>query len=191
MPLAIPLLFGSYRRDRLGLRVARFVERRLAARGHVVTPVDARAVGLPMLDRMYKDYPKGEAPPEMERLAGLYRSADAFVVVTGEYNHGLQPGLKNLLDHFFEEYFWRPSAIVCYSAGSFGGMRAAVHLREVVAELGMPAIRSVFPVPKAKSALDEQGEPTDPSAERRFDRFASELEWYAEALKAQRAKGTP
>ena len=46
------------------------------------------------------------------------RSADAFVVVSGEYNHSISPALSNLLDHFLEEYFWRPSAIVCYSAGA-------------------------------------------------------------------------
>ena len=44
----------------------------------------------------------------------MYRAADAFVV-SGEYNHSIPPALSNLLDHFLEEYFWRPSAIVCYS----------------------------------------------------------------------------
>jgi NAD(P)H-dependent FMN reductase len=191
MPLKIVLLIGSYRRDRAGIRVARFVERRLGERGHSVTLVDAQELGLPMLDRMYKEYPKGEAPPVLERLATLYRAADAFVVVTGEYNHSIQPGLKNLLDHFLEEYFWRPSAMVSYSAGIFAGARAAVHLREVLAEMGMPAIPSVFPVGRAPEALDEQGVPKDPAVEKRFGRFASELEWYAEALKARREAGTP
>jgi NAD(P)H-dependent FMN reductase len=191
MPLDLVVFFGSYRSDRLGARVARFVERQLTARGHAITVVDAKDVNLPMLDRMYKEYPKGGAPEALERLAGLYRKADAFVVITGEYNHGLQPGLKNLLDHFLEEYFWRPSAIVSYSEGSFGGVRAAVHLRESLAEMGMPAIPTAYPFPKARNTLDADGQLTDPKAGRRFDRFASELEWYAEALKAQRAKGTP
>ena len=57
-----------------------------------------------------------------------------FAIVSGEYNHGIPPGLKNLLDHFLEEYFFRPSAIVCYSAGQFGGVRAAMQLR---AECGL------------------------------------------------------
>jgi NAD(P)H-dependent FMN reductase len=191
MPLNLVLLFGSYRRDRLGIRVARFAERRLTERGHSVTLIDAREIGLPILDRMYKEYPKGEAPPALERLAALYRSADAFVIVSGEYNHGIQPGLKNLMDHFLEEYYWRPSALVSYSSGMFGGARSAVQMREVVAEMGMPSISSVFPVPRAQTVFDEEGHPTDPAMDRRFTRFASELEWYAEALKAQRAKGTP
>src|SRR3546814_8386857 len=77
-----------------------------------------------MLDRMYKEYPKGEAPAAMEELAGKIRAADGFLFVTGEYNWGPQPGLKNLTDHFLEEWFWRPAAIACYSAGSFAGVRA-------------------------------------------------------------------
>jgi NAD(P)H-dependent FMN reductase len=185
-------LFGSVRRDRQGIRAARFVQERFRARGHEVTLVDAREESLPLLDRMYKEHPKGEAPPALERLAQLYREADAFVIVSGEYNHGLQPALKNLLDHFLEEYYFRPSAIVSYSDGAFGGVRSAVHLQAVLCELGMPSIASTFPVPRVSQAFDEQGRELTPAASRRFDRFAAELEWYAEALKNQRlAKGTP
>ena len=72
---------------------------------------------------MYKEYEKGKAPAVLERFALLYRAADAFIVVSGEYNHSIPPALSNLLDHFLEEYFFRPSAIVCYSAGAFGGVR--------------------------------------------------------------------
>jgi NAD(P)H-dependent FMN reductase len=191
MALNLVLIYGSVRSDRKGIRAARFVERALAARGHSVTFVDPLETRLPLLDRMYKEYPKGSAPEPLERLAVLYRAADGFVIVTGEYNHGVPPALVNLLDHFLEEYFWRPSAIVSYSAGMFGGVRAAVVLREMVAEMGMPSISSTLPVPKVQQAFDEEGHPSDPAWERRFGRFASELEWYAEAFRAQRSKGTP
>lgn len=191
MALTLTLLFGSYRRDRLGIRVARFVESRLRDRGHDVRLIDAQEVGLPMLDRMYKEYEQGDAPAVLEELAARYRASDAFVLVTGEYNHGLQPGLKNLLDHFLEEYFWRPSAIVSYSAGVYAGARAAVHLREVVGELGMPSISSVLSIGKAPTVFADDGSVLDQAVNRRFARFASELEWYAEALRDRRAKGTP
>ena len=79
--------------------------------------VDPLVVQLPLLDCMYKEYEKGKAPAVLEELAVLYRAADAFVVVSAEYNHSIPPALSNLLDHFLEEYFFRPSAIVCYSAG--------------------------------------------------------------------------
>src|SRR5216683_1400388 len=61
--------------------------------------------------------------------------------------------------HFPEEYFFRPSAIVCYSAGQFGGVRAAMHLRATLAELGMPSIASLLPVPRVQDAFTPSGDP--------------------------------
>jgi NAD(P)H-dependent FMN reductase len=117
----ISVLYGSYRTDRMGIRLANFVVASLHARGELPELIDAKIVGLPMLDRMYKEYTKGEAPVAMEALAAKIRSADAFIFVAGEYNWGMQPGLKNLADHFLEEWFWRPAAIVSYSAGRLAG----------------------------------------------------------------------
>ena len=126
MSLHIAILYGSVREARAGIRVVRYLTAALRRRGHTTTVVDAAEQRLPLLDRMYKEYERGSAPAVLERLAELYRKADAFVIVSGEYNHGIPPALKNLLDHFLEEYFFRPSAIVCYSAGQFGGVRAAM-----------------------------------------------------------------
>jgi NAD(P)H-dependent FMN reductase len=191
MKLEFAILYGSVRETRQGIKAARFVDDQLRRRGHRTTLVDPIEYRLPLLDRMYKEYPKGEAPEVLERLATLYRGADGFVVVSGEYNHGIPPALKNLLDHFLEEYFWRPSAIVCYSGGSFGGVRAAMQLRMTLAELGMPSIPSLFPVPKVQDAFEDDCRAKDPAVERRAQRFLDELEWYAGALRASRAKGTP
>lgn len=80
----ILVFYGSYRRDRQGIRLADYCVRQLTARGAEVELIDAQAVGLPMLDRMYKEYPKGEAPEALETLAGKIRSADAFLFVVGE-----------------------------------------------------------------------------------------------------------
>jgi len=191
MPLTIPILYGSLRRDRVGIRVVRFLSAALRRRGHDVMVVDAAEKQLPLLDRMYKEYSAGAAPPVLEELAQLYRRADGFVVVAGEYNHGIQPGLSNLLDHFLEEYFFRPSAIACYSAGAFGGVRAAMALRMTLAELGMPSIPSLLPVPRVQEAFDLDGVPHEPAWEQRSDRFLAEFEWYARALKAERRRGVP
>ena len=120
MPLNILVILGSVRRERLGLRVARFVVAKLAARGHTVTLIDPAEYPLPLLDRMFKEYPAGQAPEVLERLAGHVKAADAYVVVSAEYNHSIPPALSNLLDHFLEEYFFKPSGIVCYSAGGYG-----------------------------------------------------------------------
>jgi len=191
MRLKIAVLVGSVRSDRQGIKAARFVERELSSRGHDVTVVDPVALQLPLLDRMYKEYPKGTAPAMLEDLASLYRATDAFVVVSGEYNHSIPPALSNLLDYFLEEYFWRPSAIVCYSSGAFGGVRAAMQLRAMLCELGMPSISSLFPIAKIQTTLDANGVPSDPAVNRRFERYAAELEWYAEALRDRRTVGTP
>ena len=112
MTVRVLVLYGSYRSNRMGIRLADYIVAGLTARGSDVELIDARAVGLPMLDRMYKEYPCGEAPAALEQLAGKIRAADAFVFVTGEYNWGMQPGLKNLTDHFLEEWFWRPAASI-------------------------------------------------------------------------------
>src|ERR1700722_7851822 len=101
----ILVFYGSYRSDRMGIRLAEFVVERLRRRGDAVELIDARAINLPMLDRMYKEYPKGQASASLEDLAQKIRGADGFVFVTGEYNWGIQPGLKNLTDHFLEEWF--------------------------------------------------------------------------------------
>ena len=128
----------------------------------------------------------------METLATLYRAVDAFVIVSAEYNNGIPPALKNLLDHFLEEYFWRPSGIVCYSAGGFGGVRAAMQLRMTLAELGMPSIPSLLPIPRIQDAIDEDGTIVEKRLGASAERFIDELAWYARALRRERTvSGTP
>ena len=189
--LKIAVLLGSVRRDRMGSRASKLVVRELERRGHKVHLVDPIELQLPLLDRMYKEHPKGEAPEPLERLAELYRSADGFLVVSGEYNHGIPPALKNLLDHFLEEYFWRPSGIVCYSVGGFGGVRAAMQLRMTLAELGMSSIPSLLPIPRIEQSIDEAGNAREPLVNRSAKRFLDEFLWYAGALKDARRRGTP
>ncbi|WP_158745143.1 NADPH-dependent FMN reductase [Acidisphaera sp. L21] len=190
MSLSIAILYGSVRSERVGIRAARYLQHQIAARGHTVTLVDPEIYQLPLLDKMYKEF-KGDAPDVMEKLATIYRAADAFVIVGGEYNNGIPPALKNLLDHFLEEYFWRPSAIACYSAGQFGGVRGAMQLRMTLGELGMPSIPSILPFPRVASLVAEDGTVTDERFAKSTTRFLDELEWYAKALKAQRATGVP
>ena len=93
---------------------------------------------------MYKEHKKGEAPAVLEKLAGKIRGADGFVFITGEYNWGVQPGLKNLTDHFLEEWFWRPAAIASYSAGRFAGARAAIAWHGTLSEMGMVVVSSTI-----------------------------------------------
>src|SRR4051812_767274 len=142
----ILVFYGSYRSDRMGIRLANFVVERLRRRRDDVELIDAKAINLPMLDRMYKEYPKGQAPETLERLAEKIRGADGVVFVIGEYNWGVQPGLKNLTDHFLEEWFWRPAAIVSYSAGRLSGARAATAWHGTLSEMGMVVVSSTIAV---------------------------------------------
>ena len=189
--LNIAVILGSVRRDRIGIRVAKFAVAALKDRGHQVTLVDPVEHPLPLLDRMYKEYQPGEAPPVLEGLARIIKVADAYVIVSAEYNHSIPPALSNLLDHFLEEYFFKPSCIMCYSGGGFGGVRAAMQLRAMLAELGMSSIPSLLPFPKAQDMLDADGKPTGDRPGKAAARFFDELEWYANALRAARQAGTP
>jgi NAD(P)H-dependent FMN reductase len=190
----ILVFYGSYRSDRLGVRLADFVVRGLRERGAEVDFIDAKAVGLPMLDRMYKEYPKGTAPAAMEALAEKIRGADAFVFVTGEYNWGPQPGLKNLTDHFLEEWFWRPAAIASYSAGRFSGVRSGTAWHGILSEMGMVVVSSTLAVGPIAQTLDGAGHPTGAGGEalqKALPRFADDLAWWTEAARAQRARKAP
>src|SRR5690349_1017002 len=190
----ILVLYGSYRSDRMGVRLANFVINRLRSRGEEVEFIDAKAIGLPMLDRMYKEHPKGGAPDVLEKLAEKIRTADGFVFVTGEYNWGMQPGLKNLTDHFLEEWFWRPAAIASYSAGRFSGARAAIAWHGTLSEMGMVVISSSIAVGPIAQALTEDGKATGDGGKalsQAFPRFADDLAWWMEAARAQREKKKP
>jgi NAD(P)H-dependent FMN reductase len=190
----ILVFYGSYRADRAGIRLADFIVHGLAARGADVELIDAKAVGLPILDRMYKEHPKGTAPAPLEVLAGKIRAADAFVFVTGEYNWGVQPGLKNLTDHFLEEWFWRPAAIASYSAGRIGGARAATAWHGTLSEMGMVVVSSTLTVGPISQTLDEAGSPVGEAGaalSRAFPRFADDLAWWTQAAREQRARKAP
>jgi len=190
----ILILYGSYRSDRQGIRLAEWLVRAFAARGAEPELIDAKALGLPMLDRMYKEHAKGEAPPVLEQLAGKITSADAFVFVTGEYNWGVQPGLKNLTDHFLEEWYWRPAAIASYSAGRLAGAHASVAWHGILSEMGMVVVPSTLAVGGIGQAFDAAGEPAGDGGAalaRTFARFADDLAWWTEAARRQRARVAP
>ncbi len=190
----ILIFYGSYRSDRQGIRLADYLVRSFRERGAEPELIDAKAVGLPMLDRMYKEYPAGEAPEAMETLAAKIRAADAFVFVTGEYNWGQQPGLKNLTDHFLEEWYWRPAAIASYSAGRLAGAHASVAWHGTLSEMGMVVVSSTLTVGGIGHALDAQGQPTGDGGaalSRSFPRFADDLAWWTQAAREQRAKVAP
>lgn len=191
MPLNIAVIYGSVRKERQGIKAAKFIVKKLEERGHKVALIDPLEYQLPFIDKMHHEFEDGKAPETMERISRILKSADAFIIVSAEYNHSLPPALKNILDHFSNEYHYKPSGIVTYSSGPFAGVRVIEHLREVLAELGTPGISSVFPISKVQDSFDDNGNALDEAYERRVKRFLQEFEWYAMVLKEAREKGTP
>jgi NAD(P)H-dependent FMN reductase len=194
--MVVAVLLGSVRSDRMGIRAAKWVMTELEKRGHEAVLVDAAALELPILDRMWKeikeDPPKyAELYEKLAPLAELYERANGFCIVSAEYNNSIPPGMSNLIDYFLEEYFFRPSAIVCYSIRAFGGVRAAMQLRMMLAETGMPSIPSLQPIPTIGEALSEDGVALTQALAERSGRFFEEFDWYMRAMKRERENGVP
>lgn len=189
--MKVAVIYGSNRRDRQGIKAAKFVVSKMKERRIDTQLVDTKEYELPFLDKMYKEFKAGEAPENMEKIHQILEQADGFVIVSGEYNHSIPAVLKNMLDHFQQEYHFKPSAIVSYSAGGFGGMRVAMHLRAVLAELGMSSIPSIFPVSKIYESIDENGIAKHDYLNSGIGRFLDEFQWYINALKTQRKSGVP
>jgi len=188
MSINTAVIYGSARSSRQGIKAARFIVRKLEERGHSVTLIDTENYDLPLLDLMYKEYDADNAPEPMTAIAKILEAADGFVVVSGEYNHSVPAALKNLLDHFQSEYLYKPSAIVTYSAGPFGGVRALINMRAILAELGTPSIPSAFPVSAVFKAFDDDGNALDKAYDERAVKFLDEYEWYSNAMQQARIK---
>ncbi len=195
--MLVALMQGSVRSDRMGDRVAKWVKGELTARGHEVVLVDAAALKLPMLDRMWKEVKDDTSSTyaglreTLKPLAELYARVDGFVVVSAEYNHSVPPALSNMIDYFLEEYFYRPSAIVCYSSTPFGGVRAAIQLRAMLAEVGMPSIPTLQPIPSVGDALSAEGVALTQALAEKSKSFFEEFDWYMAAFKAGLALKDP
>src|SRR5215210_3966558 len=165
------------------------MEEKLKERGHIVYFIDPLELELPLLDKMYKEITN---PSEnLKQLRNQIVEAEGYMPITPEYNHSTSAAMKNTLDYFLEEYYFKPSAIVSYSVGGFGGVNAVQHLRLIFAELGAPSISSPFPISRVQDVFDESGKLMDERYDKRIIRFLDEFEWYIEAFKNQRAKGTP
>jgi len=191
--LNLVVFLGSARTGRNGSRVATFVVNELKKRGHSVFLFDPLEAKLPILEKAYHHYPAGTAPQNLTDMATIIRNADGYVVISAEYNHSMPPALINLMDHFpCSGYSYKPSGIVCYSPGQYGGVRASMQLRAFLGELGCLSVSNIFAIPEVHKAIAENGTPSDPSLIKRFERLLVQLEWMGSAMKNHRNKvGVP
>jgi NAD(P)H-dependent FMN reductase len=179
----ILIILGGTREGRVGETVARWLMRSLAG----WTEAEFELIDL-------RDYPLPvyEGPSTRRRDVGVRRwankvaSADGYIVVTPEYNHGYPAALKSALDHAYREWNRKPIAFVSYG-GHAAGYRAVEQLRLVSVELQMVPIREQVGIQAPWEAFDAQGELTRPGAEEAVGRMVDDLLWWARALRQARA----
>ena len=159
MSCSVALLFGSYRPQALGKRVLRFLEHQLQAQGCTPLSIDAAALQIPFLEDTYDALLNAGKPhiPGLGQTKEALAKAKAILLISGEYNHLPQPGLLNLLNYFDKEYHGKPSGLVGYSTGRFGGVRIEAPLRTISGVLGMPSIAPMLCIAEAHKTLSETG----------------------------------
>ncbi|CAL9317079.1 MULTISPECIES: NADPH-dependent FMN reductase [Streptomyces] len=182
-PLHVTLVVGSNRHGRFGPVVADWLLDRLRDRDDLVAEVvDVAEAELPM---SFERTP--EAAAALAGITPKLARADAFVVLTPEYNHSFPAGLKNLVDWHFSEWQAKPVALVSYG-GLSGGLRAVEHLRQVFAELHAVTVRDTVSFHNAGASFDDQGtlhDPTGPDAAAKT--MLDQLVWWGHALREARA----
>ena len=189
--LRLQIITGTTRHGRFSERVSHWVVDYFSRRGDfIVQRVDLRDHPLPFFDGdppayTLRDYPR----EDVARLGATIDEADAFVVLTGEYNHGYPAVLKNAMDHTFVE--WRRKPIAFVGWGNVGGARAIEQLREVAVEFEMAPLRhAVHILPAVMLDARRAADPADTSMfgplEPKLKLLADDLAWWTAALTAAR-----
>lgn len=174
------VLTGSVRNGRLGPEVTRWFT------GQAATRAD---LALDVVDLADHPLPLELAPPSEARdaLAARLAAADAFVVVTPEYNHSYPAALKNVLDWYHDEWAAKPVGFVSYG-GVAGGLRAVEHLRGVFAELHAVTVRETVSFHFAAEVFGEGRPPVSQDADSAAKALLDQLTWWARALRTARAE---
>lgn len=178
-PVRVTLIIGSNRAGRFGSVIAEWLLGRV--REHDDFEVDVVDVADADLPTTFAPTPEATA-----RLSGItpkLAAAEAFIVLTPEYNHSYPAALKNLIDWHFHEWRAKPVALVSYG-GLSGGLRAAEHLRQVFAELHATTVRDTVSFHNAHGSFDDTGHLKDPSGPNTAaEVMLDQLAWWGRALR--------
>ena len=179
-PLNLAIINGSTREGRFGDTVGRWFAKEAAAHGSfAVDLIDLIDVKLPSSHR-------AKPTPEVDAFRARLAAADAFVIVTPEYNHSYPASLKHAIDQAYVEWMAKPVGFVSYG-GTVGGVRAIEHLRHVFAELHAATIRDYLCFIHARRQFDADGNPVDREGPRAAARtMLDRLAWWADALRNAR-----
>lgn len=180
---------------RLGERVAAACLQRLQSKGTAATLIDPLEIDIPGRFKPHFSYLRGQAPDALKRLADQIREAEGYVMVSPEYNHLMSPALSDLLNHFGSSLFsYKPSAIVTYSAGQWGGTRAAVSMRTFLSELGCLPVSGMVHVPHAQTVFNSSGDYLEGVDRARWDKYLDrtldQLIWWSDAAARQRIEAS-
>lgn len=182
--LQLAVVVGSIREGRFGPVVANWFAGQAADRDDLtVDLIDLADVMLPVTLPAFGGRPTAEAVNALATVTPRLDQADAFVIVTPEYNHSFPASLKNLIDWHNTQWHAKPVGFVSYG-GLSGGLRAVEHLRQVFAELHTVTIRDTVSFPKAWERFDAQGRPIDPDGcNAAAKTMLDQLTWWAHALR--------
>ncbi|MDV9190122.1 NAD(P)H-dependent oxidoreductase [Streptomyces sp. SR27] len=180
-PLTLALVVASDREGRFAPVVTDWFRSRLAEReDFAVTLVDLAEVDLPTT---LSHRPSPAVRAELAKVTPVLEAADAFVVITPEYNHSFPASLKNLIDRHYTEWQAKPVGFVSYG-GISGGLRAVEQLRQVYAEMHAVTVRDTVSFHHAHGQFDEDGRHKDPAgAEIAAKALLDQLAWWGRALK--------
>ncbi len=178
--MKIEIISGSPRIGSVTKRVALHLKKAISeTTPHEVDVIDMHDWNLPPIQAVWSSPDK--APPEFQSLAKRIFDADAYVLVTPEYNGSYSPALKNLLDHF-PKRMHKPFGIVTASPGGMGGMRASQQLLLLVPALFGIASPNMLITPGVDKKFNEDGELLDEKFHNTVHNFISEFLWLAEKL---------
>jgi len=180
----VAVVIGSNRHGRFGPVVAKWLLGRVRERDDLALDVvDVAEVQLPTT---LSSSP--EATAALADITPKLAGADAFIVLTPEYNHSFPAGLKNLIDWHFSEWRAKPVALVSYG-GISGGLRAVEHLRQVFAELHAVTVRDTVSFMGASAAFDAEGNPRDAAGpDAAVNVMLDQLIWWARMLQEGKEK---
>lgn len=194
--LRIAIIIGSIREGRFGPTVANWFAAQACRRGDL--DVDIIDLAQAWLPDMLPDLPaedQNALPPAVRDLAPWLAAADAFVIVTPEYNHSFPASLKNAIDWYGDVWKAKPVAFVSYG-GRAAGLRAVEALKPVFSELHAVSVRETVSFHNHREQFDADGRPTDPGACKAAENLLDQLVWWALALREACARrpyniGTP
>lgn len=183
--IKLAIIIGSTRRGRFAPVVANWFADQAKERDDLdVDVLDLAEVGLPDVLHGFGEEPAEEVRAVTPRLA----DADAFVVVTPEYNHSFPAPLKSAIDWHYTEWQAKPVGFVSYG-GVGGGLRAVEQLRQVFAELHAVTVRDTVSFHGAWSRFDDDGAPLDPEGVNGAAKtMLDQLVWWGTALNEARSK---